>query len=217
MTNAIYSDFDGTIAKTDTVNAFFEMFADKSWIESEKMWREGRITSKENALIQVGLVRPVNEKDLNGYIDSIEIDDCFLEFYEYTRKHGIQLTILSDGFDLFIKRTLEKYGIENIRFYANHLIYQNGKFRIEFPHNVVSCKIGAGMCKCSRISDDGYCYIGDGVTDFCVAKKAKVLFASKCLDKYCNDNGIRHVTFGDFGDILDYLIRFQTTERYVRK
>jgi len=201
---AIYSDFDGTIAKKDVVNAFFDGFADKSWVESEKQWVEGKITSRENAIIQVGLLRPVNEKDLNDFIDSIEIDDHFLDFCDYAGKHDFRLTILSDGFDLFIKRTLERYGLENIRFYANHLIYQDNRFSIEFPHYTTSCKIGAGMCKCSKITEDDYCYIGDGVTDFCVAKNAKVLFASKCLDRYCNDNGIQHVTFGDFGDILDY-------------
>lgn len=207
MTRAIYLDFDGTVAKTDTVNAFYEKFADASWVESEKRWIEGKITSRENTLIQVGLLKPMEERVLNEYIDSIELDDYFMDFHAYAKRQGIRLTILSDGFDLFIKRTLAKYGLEDIRFYANHLIYQNNGFSIEFPHYTASCKMGAGMCKCSKISEESYYYIGDGVTDFCVAKNAKVLFASKSLDRYCNEHAIPHVTFGDFHDILDTLMK----------
>lgn len=205
MIKSIYSDFDGTITKRDTVNAFLEQYADASWVESEKSWVEGKITSRENAIIQVGLIRPMTEKVLNEYIDSIEVDDCFLDFYRYTSRHDIRLTILSDGFDLFIERTLAKYGLKGIPFYANHLVCRDGRFGIEFPHFTASCKIGAGMCKCSKVSDDRYYYIGDGVTDLCVAKNAEVLFASKYLNKYCDENDIRHVTFNDFGDILECL------------
>lgn len=206
MARAIYTDFDGTVTKKDTVNTFLEMYADASWTESEKAWVEGKITSRENALIQIGLIQPMGEKTLNEYIDSIELDDRFLDFHDYTNRHGIKVTILSDGFDLFIERALAKYGISDIPFYANHLVYRDNRFGIEFPHFTASCKIGAGMCKCSKVTDDRYYYIGDGVTDLCVAKNADVLFASKYLDKYCNENDIRHVTFGDFGDILDYLV-----------
>lgn len=203
---AIYSDFDGTITQRDTVNAFLETYADASWTESEKSWVDGKITSRENATIQVGLIRPMTEKTLNEYIDSIELDDHFLDFYDYVNRHDIRLTILSDGFDLFIERTLERHGITNVRFYANHLIHRNDKFSIEFPHYTASCKIGAGMCKCAKISDDSYYYIGDGVTDLCVAKNASVLFASKYLNEYCNENKMPHVTFRDFGDILHHLV-----------
>lgn len=207
---AIYSDFDGTITKRDTVNTFFEMYADPSWLESEKSWVEGKITSRENALVQVGLIKPMSEKSLYEYIDSIELDDHFLDFCDYINRNNAQLTILSDGFDLFIARTLQKYGIGNVRFYANHLIHQNDRFSIEFPHYTASCKIGAGMCKCAKVTEGGYYYIGDGVTDLCVAKKAEILFASKYLNEHCNANAIPHVPFRDFGDILGYLTNLKS-------
>ena len=64
---SIYCDFDGTITKEDSVNCFFDMYAPKSWMDSEKLWIEGKISSRENAIIQVGLLKNVSQKQLNDY------------------------------------------------------------------------------------------------------------------------------------------------------
>lgn len=201
----IYCDFDGTITKRDAVNTFFELYAPKEWLESEKLWIEGKISSRENAIKQVSLLREVSEKELNDYIYSIEIDDGFLEFIKFVKKNNINFTILSDGFDLFIEKTLKRFNIEGIPFYANHLIYENQKFKIDFPYYNESCDKKAGMCKCARVKESCFCYIGDGTSDLCIAKKADVLFATKSLHEYCNKNLIKHNYFESFYDIMEVL------------
>ena len=52
---------------------------------------------------------------------------------------NIKITILSDGFDLFIQKTLERFNVTGIDFYANHLIYNDGKFTIEETRCVGAC------------------------------------------------------------------------------
>ena len=74
--DAIYCDFDGTITKEDSVNSFFEMYAPQNWMDSEKLWIEGKISSRENAVIQVGLLKNVSQKQLDDYINAIEIGFC---------------------------------------------------------------------------------------------------------------------------------------------
>ena len=174
--DAIYCDFDGTITKEDSVNAFFEMYAPPSWMDSEKLWIEGKISSRENAIIQVGLLKNVSQKQLDDYINSIEVDDYFLEFVEFVKSKNIKLTILSDGFDLFIQKVLERYNLD-IPYYANKLIYKENSF----------------------------CYIGDGTSDLCIASKADFLFASKNLHKFCKENNIKHSHFTSFRNIIDVL------------
>ena len=203
--NTIYCDFDGTITKKDAVNTFFEMYAPENWLESEQLWIDGKITSQENAIIQVGLLPEISQKQLDDYIKSIEIDDYFTEFVEYIKSKNIKLTILSDGFDLFITKTLERLNIKGASVFANHLIYENNKFKIEFPYHNLACDVGAGMCKCKRVTESKFCYIGDGTSDLCIAKKADVLFATKKLDKYCNENAINHIPFKSFRNIIDVL------------
>ena len=203
MFDAIYCDFDGTITKEDSVNSFFELYA-KNWMDSEKLWIEGKISSKENAIIQVGLLKNVSQKQLDDYIDSIEIDDYFLDFVDYVKSRNIKLTILSDGFDLFIQKILERYNLD-IPYYANKLIYKNGDFSIEFPYYEENCDKKAGMCKCHKVKEDKFCCIGDGVSDLCIASKADFLFATKNLYKYCNENNIKCSHFNSFRNIIDML------------
>ena len=205
MINAIYCDFDGTITKEDSVNKFLEMYA-PNWMESEEQWIAGKISSKENAIIQVGLLNSVSQKQLDDYINSIEIDDYFLDFVDFVKSRNLKLTILSDGFDLFIQKILERYNLI-IPYYANKLIYKNGKFSLEFPYYNENCEKKAGMCKCSKVKEKSFCYIGDGTSDLCIAQKATVLFASKNLCKYCNENRIEHTNFKSFCDILNVLNR----------
>lgn len=201
--DAIYCDFDGTITKDDSVNKFFEIYA-PNWMDSEKLWIEGKISSRENAIIQVGLLNNVSQKQLDDYINSIEIDDYFLDFVDYVKSNNIKLTILSDGFDLFIKKILERYNLD-IPYYANKLIYKNGNFSIEFPYYNENCDKKAGMCKCQKVKENKFCYIGDGTSDLCIARKADLLFASKNLHQYCKKNNINHIHFTSFRNIIDKL------------
>ncbi len=202
--DAIYCDFDGTITKKDSVNGFFEKYTGDKWFESEKLWIEGKISSRENAIIQVGLLKNISQKQLNDYINSIEIDDYFLDFVDYIKSNNIKLTILSDGFDLFIKKVLERYDLD-IPYYANKLIYNNGEFNIEFPYYNENCAKKAGMCKCQKVKENRFCYIGDGTSDLCIASKADFLFASKNLHEYCKKNNINHSHFTSFRNIIDIL------------
>ena len=202
MNKVIYCDFDGTISKKDSINTFFELYADEKWLEYEQLWVDGKISSRENAIKQVGLLPEMESETLQNYINSIEIDEYFIEFVSFLKSKGIKLVILSDGFDLFIKETLKKYNIDDIKFYANHLIYKNKKFSIEFPYYNEKCNKKSGMCKCSKIAEEDFTYIGDGTSDLCVAQKAKKLYATKVLLKHCKANNIKHVAFNSFRDII---------------
>ena len=203
-TDAIYWDFDGTITKKDSVNGFFEKYTGDKWLESEKLWIEGKISSRENAIIQTGLLKNISQKQLNDYINSIEIDDYFPDFVEFVKLKNIKLTILSDGFDLFIRKVLERNNLD-IPFFANKLIYKDGEFNIEFPYYNENCDKKAGMCKCDKVKEKSFCYIGDGTSDLCIATKADFLFASKNLHKFCKENNIQHVPFKSFCNIMEAL------------
>lgn len=201
----IYCDFDGTITKKDTVNTFFELFANEKWKYFEQKWINGEISSRENAIAQVGLLPKIKPKILNEYLNTIELDDYFLEFIEFIQDNNINFTILSDGFDLFIKKTLKRFNLFNIKFFANHLVYENNKLKVEFPNFNEQCLKGSGMCKCAKIKEKEFCYIGDGTSDLCVASKANLLFATKNLAKYCDSNNIEYIKFDSFKDVINVI------------
>ncbi len=212
----VFSDFDGTITKEDTLNKFLRVHASEEWLEVEDRWVNGEIGSRQCIEEQMQLFPGMTEKVMNDFVDSIEIDETFISFYEFIKTKNIDFSIISDGFDLFIERILNRYGIKGVKIFSNKLKFENGKFETFFPHCNEDCKRASGVCKCSviknnRIVTKPLLYAGDGLSDFCVSDKADILFAKGSLLEYCkntkNENqcGYDLIKFESFAEIENYL------------
>lgn len=208
--DTIYLDFDGTITKADSVNKFFNTFCPDDWLEIEEDWIDGKITSKECMKLELSLIKTLTEKKLDDFISSVELQDGFIEFCTFLKEAGKKIVILSDGFDLFISKTLKNNNLSYIKFFANKLILkeENGflSLSLEFPNENKNCTPGLGMCKCSKISDDitkgkKIIFAGDGLSDRCIAKKANLVFAKNRLRDHCLEAGLDFVEFENFFDI----------------
>ena len=123
----------------------------------------------------------------------------------------MKLVILSDGFDFFIKKTLERYNLSEIKYFSNNLIINNDRLSVEFNSNNTNCERDSGTCKCSKTEIEKFYYIGDGLSDACIAGKATTLFAKHNLKKYCDEQKIEYINFETFEDILVY---FHTKRRF---
>lgn len=213
----VFSDFDGTITKTDTLNKFLRTYADVEWLDVEDKWVSGEIGSKECIEEQMKLFSSMSQKILDEFIDSIEIDEYFVHFYNYLKQEDIDFFIVSDGFDYFINRILEKNGITGAKVFANNLRFEDGKFYTSFPFFNSACKRKSGVCKCSvveknkvsnRIVTKRVIYAGDGISDFCVSDKVDILFAKGSLLEYCkNTKNENLIGFKSFDEIEKYIKR----------
>ncbi|MCD8024875.1 MAG: HAD-IB family phosphatase, partial [Candidatus Gastranaerophilales bacterium] len=141
-------------------------------------------------------------------INSIQIDESFIDFYEIAKEKNKKIIILSDGFDIFIKTVLKKYGV-NVPIWANTLEIkeENGylKFKNLHPNYKQNCKIGSGCCKCgvARKYAKDYIYIGDGLSDRCIAKHASLLFAKNSLEIFCKKENVSYFPYKTFQDIIN--------------
>ena len=206
-----FCDFDGTITKEDTLNKFLRIYAGDRWLESEKEWMEGKIGSKECIEKQMQLFDNVDYKLLENFVDSIEIDETFVDFLNYIKSQNIDFYIVSDGFDYFIERILKNYNISGIKIFSNKLKIENGKFQTFFPNYNEFCTPCSGVCKCNviksnRIVTKRVLYAGDGISDFCASKNADFLFAKGRLLEYCKNTKIDNmIEFKSFKEIEDYI------------
>lgn len=211
----IFCDFDGTITKVDTLNQFLKLYADKKWLEIEEKWENGEIGSRECMSEQMKLFSDMTEEKIDKFLSAVELDTYFPEFLKLIQQYNIDFYIVSDGFDLFINKILEKNGIQDIKVFANRLIFNKGSFISKYPYTDDQCSIKAGMCKCNIVKKyrnvtKSLIYIGDGLSDFCVSKKSDLLFAKERLLEYCkkNKNTNEHynlIGFNNFSDIVFYL------------
>ena len=223
----IFCDFDGTITINDTVDHLLSIYANKNWINIEESWKNGEIGSKECLKKQLECIDYISEKQLNEFIEDIEIDVYFINFLEFIKiqenlnHKKIELYVVSDGFDFFINRTLEKYGIKRfVKVFSNKLNYSKGKLTPVFPLFNPYCKKDSGLCKCEIIKkfkkDMKVLYIGDGTSDICAANLADILFAKDSLAEYCDQNAIKYIKFETFKDICEYLYLNLGEEQYVK-
>ncbi|MEA3400566.1 MAG: MtnX-like HAD-IB family phosphatase [Armatimonadota bacterium] len=214
----VMSDFDGTITKRDTGWVVFDTLGlDEAW-DFEYRWRDREISSIECLEGQWGLV-DVPRHELLALIDSIEVDERFLEFVRGARDAGAEVVVASDGLSFYLDRMLQRIGLEIcdgdpdplrprecITRYVNRgeLIPQGVK--ISFPHSNEEC-MRCGNCKTDhlkrlRLRYDRVIYIGDGYSDRCPAREADVVFAKDHLAELLAETGVTYIPFEDFGDVI---------------
>ena len=207
MKTCVISDFDGTITSRDGLYSFIETYASEGWEKIEQNWVKGKISSKECLIEEFKLVPDLSEELISEFVKTLTIDETFVDFYKKTIEKGYDFYIVSDGIDYFISKILKKYGTEDIKIISNHGEFRGEFFEITFPNDSSACINNAGTCKCKILSDlrkdyDKIIYIGDGVSDYCVADKADVLFAKSRLIDYCKEKEIKYKPFDKFSDII---------------
>jgi 2-hydroxy-3-keto-5-methylthiopentenyl-1-phosphate phosphatase len=198
-------DFDGTIAPRDTVDSLLARFAGPEWVDIEKQWVRGEITSRQCMASQIALVQGEQEA-LEAFLKAVQIDPGFADFVHYVRPFA-DLAVVSDGIDLPIRHALRHLDVP-MPVYANRLGFRQGGLEIGFPYSDSGCEVGSGVCKCAvarAVNGDrglSTILIGDGRSDLCVARRADFVFAKGSLIDYCKAENIVHTPFETFADVL---------------
>jgi HAD superfamily phosphoserine phosphatase-like hydrolase len=199
-------DFDGTVAPDDPTDRLLERFADPTWRDIETEWQAGRLTSRECMQRQAALLR-ATPHELDAAIHKVRVDPAFPGFVAFCRRRGIDMTIVSDGFDRVVGAALRQAGLP-VPFFANALEWLGGdRWRLALPHHRTDCRTGAANCKCAHGAwDDGRSIvIGDGRSDFCMAARAGYVIAKDALAGFCRARGLPHASFGTLADATRHL------------
>lgn len=199
----IYIDFDGTISKSDVLNAILKKYADPIWLDLDMQYLNGEISSRECLTKQIGLLCKVSDQNILEVAENIGIDGKFSDFIAFCGEHSIPTEILSDGMDIYIKHLLKinkiKVGDIKCNIYAG-----NGK--ILFPFEKRLCEKECGNCKKQHLDNKFFTiYIGDGKSDLCAAENSDLVFAKNSLAGYLKENSKDYVEYVDFGDIINFL------------
>ncbi len=200
-------DFDGTLSVGDTVDAMLERFADDRWKDLEEEWLKGNITAIECMKQQLDLVE-VDQVTLENFFRGIQLDASFIPFHKYISQFA-KVAIVSDGLDHAIDVATRNAAIPVMPIYANKLTFKPNGVSISYPYRNSSCKAGNGVCKCQiadQLSSDvggPVVLVGDGKSDYCLAKHADIVFAKGKLITYCEQENIPFRRFQTFAEVLD--------------
>lgn len=203
----IFVDFDGTIMKDDLGDKIFQEFGNPEIIlPFQTALLANKITAFQNWSNLFSSVKCWDYQKLESYVDSFEMDETFKDFIKYCDKNSFSIFILSDGFDLYIKRVLEREGINSIQVVSNIWEKSGSQAKLTFPYMDEECKDCAN-CKRNHIinnsGDDEYTvYIGDGTSDRCPAQYCDFVFAKKFLLKFCEKERISFSPYKNFSDVI---------------
>ncbi|MBL8004211.1 MAG: MtnX-like HAD-IB family phosphatase [Candidatus Kapabacteria bacterium] len=200
----IFCDFDGTVTLKDSGDLFFQTFS--QFEPHHSMLLDGKTTVREYYRSVVEhLPHPLEHTEIDKFVDTLEIDPYFVRFTNYCTTKQIPLTIISDGFQIYIDKILQKYQIQ-LPVLSNQLKSIGSKYEPVFPFAVEGCDCFCASCKrnamlSNHLLDDIVVYIGDGRSDFCPVHYADIVFAKGSLDTYCAQNHISYYPFKSFFDV----------------
>ncbi len=210
MKRLILSDFDGTISAQDMGYVLINQFSSGDWEAIDRDFREGKIGSKE-AYSRIAEILTGDESNILRFVqEHSRIDPSFSTFYQYCREKAIDIKIVSDGLDFYIKKILEIHHLSEIPFYANCTRFRDGEgMDISFPYSTEECGL-CGTCKkkiiqIHRKEYDSIYFVGNGFSDRCAAQEADFAFAKDSLYTYCIKKEIACHFFKNFQEILNDL------------
>jgi 2-hydroxy-3-keto-5-methylthiopentenyl-1-phosphate phosphatase len=198
----VFIDFDGTLAPGDPTLSLLQRFAEKSWLQLDDEFEAGGLSSRECIARKIALLRATPEV-YDAFIGTMSIDPHFRAFAALCERHGVAMTIVSDGPDRNIDLLLRKAGLE-IPYFANRLEWLGGdRWQLGFPHARPACSMAAGNCKCQfsdRFPAATQIMIGDGRSDYCISQRVDLVLAKGELARHCEDRDLAHFAINDFRD-----------------
>lgn len=206
----VFTDFDGTITDKEICLEIFKKYC-RNYDDALSRFLSEEISLKEIwRMLSDELPPDLPEEEILAFIDNFEPDPYFKTFYEYCKSLGIPVTVVSDGFDIYIRRILENAGMGEIPSRSNLLVREDGRYLAKFPGAGENCSCNAASCKRNVLLTNSpdeavIAYIGDGGSDFCAVKYSDLVFAKKRLAVYCSRNKIPHYPVKSFFDVKQRL------------
>ncbi len=150
--------------------------------------------------------------EIYSFLDQFDMDPGFRDFERRLRSDGVELQVVSDGLDFYIKYLLAKFGLDHLPVQSNIGHLEDHSITVEFPVKGQTCR-RCGTCKgevIERYRDAAgepvrIAFVGDGYSDACAVHRADVVLAKKDLEQYCLNRNIVYTMYRDFFDVARIL------------
>jgi len=185
-------DWDGTVTEVDGLHLVLLEFGDDEAYEEHEARLGRELTLHEVIAGEFRTVRAPLDEVVAWVRENVRLRAGFAEF---AREH--RPLIVSSGFHELIEPVLEREGVE-LEIRANRLDPRPDGWRVHF-RNDVPCPVCGEPCKRADVAELGeFVYVGDGVSDRCVALAAARVFARDGLAGYLTAKGVAFEPFTDF-------------------
>lgn len=226
MTNKkfkIFLDFDGTITKKDVGEEIFRAFLDEGIVNTivENLLSD-KISARECWESLCKSVQSIEKNEFDNFIHSQEVDPSLHHLINFCNENGNPVYVLSDGFDYYIEKILQRENLGHLKYFSNKLTFTDGgKLIPSFPFYNADCRSSAN-CKRNHImeqsgEEDYTVFIGDGISDKDAIQYVDFIFAKSDLLKYCEAQRITYFPFNNFDDVIFRLNELSAKKRLKKR
>lgn len=208
----IACDFDGTITRDDTLHLVVERFGDgRTWRQLHPDLLAGRISVEAAMEREFATVRADRATALAAVREHAGLRDGFHEFIAWTRQRGYPFFVMSNGFRTIIRDFLTYVGEPDLDVYSHDCRFDTDPPSIVWAERGGVCTLCDRPCKRHDLGnvrgDARVVYIGDGLSDRCVAQAADIVYARDHLAEYLTGLAVPFRPFDTFHDIQADLSR----------
>ena len=188
-------DWDGTVTETDTLHLVIARYGDLEVFRALEAEIGRRLTLREVIACEMETVKAPLAEVVDWLLETVRIRPGFAALVE---RHDP--LIVSAGFHELIEPLLAREGVR-VRVVANHVTADRSGWRAIFPA-AEPCEICGEPCKRVAVAGLGtFAYVGDGVSDRCVALAAEQVFARDGLAAWLDVQGVPYAGFADLADV----------------
>jgi 2-hydroxy-3-keto-5-methylthiopentenyl-1-phosphate phosphatase len=189
-------DWDGTVTEVDGLHLVLLEFGGEGIYDSAEARLGRELTLNEVIALEFRSVRAPLAEVVAWVRENVRVRDGFGAFARNRRP-----LIVSSGFHELIDPVLEREGLE-LEVVANRLDPRPDGWRAVF-RSAEPCPVCGEPCKRADVGGlDAFVYVGDGVSDRCVADVATRVFARDGLAEYLDTRDVPYESFTDFDDLV---------------
>lgn len=208
----IACDFDGTITCRDTLDLLVRAYGERSvWDALEPDLQAGRVSVEHAMQTEFATVRVEPDVARAHVRTHAGVRDGFDRCVAWARQHDVPFVVISNGFATVIEDFLTHIGFADLPFYAHDIEFGADGSTIVWTPRGEQCPLCRRPCKRHHLEairgDHRVVYVGDGISDRCVAQAADVIYARDGLAEYLTGIGVPFVPFHDFHQLTDDLSR----------
>ena len=214
---ALLLDFDGTVTGADIGSALIRKFGAEGWDRGIRRYDAGEIGVRELLEWETRHLPVSRLGDMRQFaVERATIRPGLRELTDYARRNEIYVEVVSNGWEFYIREVLHRSGFDDLKSCSPVAFFGAGQFaELRYEDGIEVCSI-TGLCKCERVrlrqrEGRSVMYVGDGISDICVAGEADCLMARRELADHCDKKGIAYTPFDDMFDVLQALERLAAT------
>ncbi len=206
----VLTDFDFTISLQDVGDRVCEEL-ELYRPETLRQFARKEIGSR---LLWLDSMARADRNRAQAIADTVGVDPLFPAFADWCREQALPIAVVSDGFSFYIRRILEREGLDWLPVFSNEIV---GSGALRFPYANPACDFcaccKAAIARRARTLGTRVIYVGDGVSDLYAVGFADWVFAKGRLASHLRQQGSPYYRFDSFASVhrtlREHLDRFR--------